>query len=387
MDGGGQARMRALTWDIFTELARSEGGLFASIYVPMGAPGDARPGHVRLHRAWVEAAGELQAAGLPPAEADAWAAAGREAVADDPDLQRGGTAAVFLGGGRAEPVHVADGVRALVRVEARPYVVPLVASLQGDGVFFVLALSRHGMRLLRCTRAGAVPVDSADLAQTMTEVLGPEYRPHDLEAHRYGGAGGTAVYHGQGGEPETIKDRTLRYFQAMAPRVREALGHERSAPMILAGVEELFPIYRQASGDIAIRPGGLAGNAEETPDLELVRRALPLVAPVFEQVAGADAERFDALAGTGLATAELAEVAVKARDGLVDTLFLIREAPVWGRYDPETDRYELHDARRPGDEDVVNAAVVHAHLSGARIFARPVYGVSPEAVAAAILRA
>ncbi len=380
--------MQALTWDVFTELARAEGGLRASIYVPLGAPGDGRPGRVRLHRALVEAAGELQAAGLPAAEADAWAAAGREAVDGDADMERGGTVAMFLAGGRAEPVHVADGTVALVRVEARPYVVPLLPALQGDGLFFVLALSRHGLRLLRCTRAGAVPVAIPALARTMEDVLGAEYRPHTLEAHRYGGAtGGTAVYHGQGGEPETIKDRTLRYFQAMAPVVREAVDGDRAAPVILAGVDELFPLYRQASGSPAVRPGGLAGNAEETSDAELHRRALPLAAPVLEAAAQDEAERLQALMGTGLATDDLALIAAKARDGLVDVLFLMQAAPVWGRCDPATDRCEVHPAREPGDEDLVNLALIRAHLTGARLFARPVYGMAPQTAVAAVLRA
>jgi hypothetical protein len=384
--------MQALTWDVFGRLARADGGLRASVYVPLGPLGDVRPGLVRLDRALSEAAEQLRAHGLDPDEASAWTTAARELVDGDPDLQAGGAMALFLTAGSAAAVHIAEGAGPHVHVGGQYLVRPLVAALQGDGTFFILALSRSGLRLLRCSRTTVEAVDEADLDRPIDEVLVGEEYPRDLQLHSFGGdAGGqwSGTYHGHGGEPDTVKDRDLRYFQALDPHVRKALGTS-GAPVVLAGVEPLVPEYRHVSDYPYLVKGYIAGSPRgprDVPDDVLHERALPLVAPVFGQAAQREADRYAFLAGTGLATADLPTIAAKARVGLVDTLFLLRDAVAWGRHDAATASVEVHAERGVGDEDLVNGAVIDAYRTGGRLYAQLPFGLAPGSALAAILRA
>src|SRR5437764_12746936 len=62
------------------------------------------------------------------------------------------------------------------------------------------------------------------------------------------GKGGrrASIFYGQGVGHNDSKDHLLRYFQQIDRGLYELLRDE-SAPMVLAGVEYLFPIYQQRS--------------------------------------------------------------------------------------------------------------------------------------------
>jgi hypothetical protein len=380
--------MQALTWDLFGRLAREEGGLRASAYVPLGPLGDARPGLVRLERILADLEQELRAGGLAEEDAAGWTAAARQLLRGDPDLQAGGAAGIFLAEGSALAVHVPGAGAARIHVGPRHLVTPLVASLQGGGTFFILALSRHGLRLLRCTQTTVERVDAAVLGRGVDEVLAGERHPRNLQVHSVRGqAGGRwiGVFHGHGGEAETAKDRDLRYLRALELHVRHALG-TGGAPLVLAGVEPLVPAYRRLSGYPHLMEAFIAGSPGGVPDDVLHERALPLVAPWFAQAAQREAERYALLAGTGLATDDASIIAAKARAGLVDALFLLEGGAAWGRRDAAA-RYDVHGERAAGDEDLVNDAVIDTYRTGGRLYAHDPFGVAPDAALAAILRA
>ena len=142
---------------------------------------------------------------------------------------------------------------------------PLLPLLTFDGRFYVLALSHNAVRLLACTHdstsEGKLP---EQVPASLAEFLRGEERANELQSHSsasFGtvGKGGRhpAIFHGQGVGIDDEKDDLLRYFQHIDRGLYDLLRDE-TAPLVLAGVEYLFPIYQQANSYPHLLEQGIA---------------------------------------------------------------------------------------------------------------------------------
>ena len=94
-------------------------------------------------------------------------------------------------------------------------------------------------------------------------------------------------------------------------------------------------------------------------------------------------ERLATRAGTGLASADLAELAIAAQQGRVSDLLVASTDPVW--FAPSTPPDRL-DAWEPGATDLINETVSEACRHGARIHAVSPERLAPDIQVAALYR-
>ena len=173
------------------------------------------------------------------------------------------------------------------------------------------------------------------------------------------------------GEPNL--DAELRnYFE----RFDDALGKtdvDRKALVVLAGVEYLLPIYRDAAATFQnICEDALRGNMEGEKAEDLHAAAWEIVEPHFLQERRKAAERFGDLTNSGRSSTDLNEVLPAAHDGRVESLFVARGVRVWGSYDGgEKRKIKLQsgdDGPRNGNEDLLDLAAVQTYLNGGKVF-------------------
>jgi hypothetical protein len=196
------------------------------------------------------------------------------------------------------------------------------------------------------------------------------------------------MFHGHGTGVDDTKDDILRYFQLIDRGLHRIIGSDR-APLVLAAVQYEHPIYRQANTYPHLVEGELTGNPEPVADKDLHARALRVVKARSRAQRDAAAGRFHALAGTGRASNDVAQIVPAAHHGRVDTLFVAMGVQRWGRVDATSGAVDLHDEPRPGDEDVLDIAALQALLHGGAVHVvRPdeVPGQEGSSGLAAILR-
>jgi hypothetical protein len=248
----------------------------------------------------------------------------------------------------------------LLMVAQRFAIRPLLPVLGEDLAFYVLALTQQDVRLLRCTRDVALEVELPELPRDVREATGydePE-RGFTTHAGTPTGAGGrpAAMVHTTGVRADDRKGDILEYCQQIDRRLRPLL-EGRTAPMVLAGVEFLLSIHRQASTYPHLLDGVVPGSTNRLDDGELRRRAWPLVEAELSRARDEELARYRQSIGTGRASADLRQVLRAAYAGQVGTLFFVENGPVWGCFDPASGTLEVHEEPRPGDEDLVDAAV------------------------------
>jgi len=87
-----------------------------------------------------------------------------------------------------------------------------------------------------------------------------------------------AKFHGQGVGIDEAKEDILRYFQHI-DRGLHALLKDETAPLMLAGVEYLFPLYQEANTYPHLLEQGITGNPDKLKAETLREKAWDIVEP------------------------------------------------------------------------------------------------------------
>ena len=264
---------------------------------------------------------------------------------------------------------------------------PLLPFFASDGHFYILALSQNQVRLLQGTRYTVDEIDLESMPTSMAEALQYERFERQLQSHT-GTSSGTGsrstTFHGQGIGDEA-KGRILRWFQTIDNELSNLLTGGQS-PIVLAGVEYLFPLYNEANTYSHLLDKGISGNPEELTPEELHTRAWTLMQPIFMQAQERAATQYSQLAGTGQTTVDVEEAVLAAHHGRVDVLFVALDVQVWGKFDPSTNTIHMHQDPEPGDEDLLDLAAIQSILNGGTVYAVEPEQVPDHAPLAAVFR-
>ncbi len=259
----------------------------------------------------------------------------------------------------------------LIATDGRFHLKPLLPLLSGDGRFYVLAFSANGVRLVQGTHFTASEVDLRGVPRSLAEALQTHDVDEPLTFHTrpVGGVGSwTAIFHGHGVGIDDAKDDLLRYFQQI-DRGLHAVLREEKAPLVLAAVGYLQPLYRQASGYPHLLEQGLEGNPDRLSARELHARPWPLVKPLFEEAQQRAVAQYRRLAGTEHAPRDLEAILAAAYAGRVETLFVALGRQVWGVFDPSSGRVERHEPAWVGDVDLLDFAAAYTLRHGGTVYA------------------
>jgi hypothetical protein len=386
--------MDLLSKDDLRTLLDTRPGWHVSMFMPMiqrGAETQQNP--IRCKTLLRQAEEQLLACGLPPREARDLLHPAQELLPDQTfwQRQRHGLA-LFLAPGVLRAYRVPLTLEELVVVTHRFHLKPLLPLLSGDGHFFVLALSQKEVRLVKGTRFDVEEVELQDVPQGMAAALrydDPEKKDHHFPGSQGRQAGGVSPLagHGVGIDDATHEpdDPILRYFQQVDSGLRPLLRDEH-APLVLAGVEYLLPIYRRANTYANLLEEGVIGNPQGLRPEELHERAWAIVQPYFREGQERAAERYHQLVGTGRATGDVASVVTAAYDGRVETLFVAIGVQQWGVFQDEARRVEVHREALSGDEDLLNVAAVYTFLRRGTVYAVAPDQMPDHTPVAAILR-
>jgi hypothetical protein len=265
------------------------------------------------------------------------------------------------------------------------HVTPLLPLLTGDGHFFVLALSQNQIRLLEGTRDRLEEVDLPGEPLGGRDALqGEAERQVQLYVADRGGVGARGIFHGHGDVGDVQEERVLQYFRSVDRRLREVLAGE-DAPMVLAAVEHLAPLWRRSNTYPHLVDQTLPGNPEELRPDQLHTRAWPIVEPLFLRAQRDAVARYDQLAGTGLTSQDPQEIAGAAEEGRIETLFVSRQPAGSVTVSATGEAAPRRDASGAAREPV-ESATVNTLTKGGAVYALPSGEVPGGGSAAAVFR-
>lgn len=373
-------------------LISQQGKWSVSLYMPTHRAGnEQQQDPIRLKNLLAEAETKLLANGLRrpevqkmmrPAEELLWNAGFWQHQSDG--------LAIFLSSGFHVIYRLPVEFEELLIISNSFHIKPLIPCLSRGITFYVLAISLNNVRLFQANADTMSEVD-LNFPTNINEALWAD----DPEKHLnfrsgtvsiLGDRGDTGIFHGHDVDEEH-KTNILRFFQSVNEGLNTLLEDKR-VPMVLAGVEYLLSIYREASTYQNILRDTVLGNPDRENLTELHEQAWKIVRPIFEESQKKAFEKYQQLSGqeNGLATSDLPTAVKAARFGQVETLFVPLGVQRWGRYDDENNKVILESKPGPQTEDLLDFAAAETILNSGQVFAVPREQLPGEGELAAILR-
>ncbi len=364
--------MMNLNRNVLQTLMNQHGEWGVSIYLPTHRNNlEVRQDALRLKNLLREAETQLQSLGMPEDKLRKMLRPARELLVQNSfwQHQREGLA-LFLTEEIyqwfALPIHFPE----LCVVTERFHLKPLLRWLTSDGSFHLLTLSQKHMRLYEGTRYSLTDITPEEMPQGLAEAGGEEEVQAQLQfrasAPAVSGRRAEAL-HGHSTATDENKHRLVRYFQQSNTHLHGLL-KEGNCPLVVASVEYLQPIYREASHWSQLLPEGIHGNPERITQDELRKEAWALVHPHYLGIRQQAIELYQQLCGTGRTTDQVSETVTAASHGRIDTLFVPVGMHRWGHFDEAEGSLVMHPDAQPGAEDLLDLAALTTLSNGGRVF-------------------
>ena len=181
------------------------------------------------------------------------------------------------------------------------------------------------------------------------------------------------------------KDNILRYFQQVDKGLHELL-HNEKAPLVLAGVDYLLPIYQKANTYAHLIDQGLQGNPDKLRTEDVHLQALPIVEPYFQKAQREVFDFYREYAGTERVSNTTGKIVLAAFYGRVENLFVAVNEEQWGIFDPVSNIVHIHKEARFNDDDLLDVAATQTLLHGGSVYAVDRAQMPDEGLLAAVFR-
>jgi len=346
-----------------------------SIYMPTHEAGqETQEDPIRLKNLLRRAEGQLQEMGMAAEKAGSLLKPASDLLLDSIFWRHQSDGlAIFVCPGFYRHYRLPLSFREVVIAGSHLHLKPLMPLFTGDGRFYVLAMSQNGTRILQGTRYSVRELRADELPASLAEVLRFDVAEKQLQFHTapQARAGtGDAIYHGHGSGIDDAKHKKdlLRYVQAIDRGLQKMFATDK-APLVIAGVEYLQAIYREANSYPHLVPEGIAGSPDKLSARQLHERAWQIVEPIFTQGLDDAIGQYGRLAGTERASTDISTVLPAALQARNQYLFLAPNHQQWGRFDPQAGTVELHERPARGDEDLADLAAMYTLLNNGTVYA------------------
>jgi hypothetical protein len=360
----------------FEQLSQFHGKHCISVYLPTEQHTDGEDGRkkskIHLKNQVKEASRQLQFFGMKESEIDTYLEPFQK-LEEDVDfwINQSEGLALFYQGEEIKSYSLPMRVEPITYVNDHFYLKPMANLTHGACRHFILNLSLKSAKLYDVTIHGISEISvSKHIPQDMRDSVGYELEEEHLQQRSGHGESGDSqgIFHGHGGGNENEKkDEALRYFQDIDNGLRELL-YEEKVPLVVACVDYLFPIYKEANTYRYLVNEPIEGNYENTDIKVLKEKAWEIVKDNFDGERMGSEARFNALVNEGKSSSDPAKVIPASIAGRTDILFLKKGEQLWGRYNEKDHQIETHEVRRMGDADLYNLAASHTINQGGKVY-------------------
>ena len=210
--------------------------------------------------------------------------------------------------------------------------------------------------------------------QELSNVVNEELKNRDfqkqLQFFTGSGAGKRkdSMFYGTGAKDFQVNKYLLNFFHKIDRSIKKHLIDKR--PLILAGTDYIFPIYREANSYPWIMDGVINGNPKDLNKNELVSKAGSILKLHRRKEMEDEYLKLVELKNTDQSrySCDIKEVVKASNYGKIDELFILSDKPVWGIYDEKTNKIEFHDKPGPETDELLNSAAINTINSGGEVF-------------------
>lgn len=344
-----------------------------SIYLPMAESGDdTLKNPIRFKNAAKELEQKMQEAGSEKREI-------RETIERLTEIVNGYAffqdqmegLAIFLAGDFHRIIKVPMRFKDQVVVSNAFEVRPLLEAMQNDREFYIIAMGQENARLFQANKFEVNEIElSGDTPTSFSEAMGyddPENRLHHQTISNVSGDR-NPIFHGHT-EKDQKTQNLKRFFQLFDRGVMKAIKRP-DLPVLLAGLEQYHPVYREVTELPNILGNGIEVGLNEIKPSELHQTAWGVVKEEIGSPAAMANKTYKNLVASDKTSDDLSKLSLAAKYGRIDTLIAERNKEVWGQVDPEQDKVIIKDHGDTNEEDIelLGYSIKQTILNGGEVY-------------------
>jgi hypothetical protein len=391
--------MDIISKDSLLQLIESREGKTISIYMPafLAEPG-ARQNPIRLKNLLNDAKGLLRGSGMETNAIQHFTKPLADLLDDEGfwrDKDEG--LALFLDENKLQVYNLPKQFEEFVDFGDMFYIAPLIPIYEGDGQFFLLSLDKQRPKIYKGSKYRLEQVDEVELPDSLQTLFDEFYEFHEhVQFHSktrspspdVSQATGDrqGVFFGHGGDDFDENAEIRNYYHQFDGALQNYLG-DKDAPMVLAGVGFLHPIYKEANSYPNLVEDGITKDVGQMPIEELQQESWKIVQNQYQSNVKQALNVYYTMQDSGEKTTQNIEMIVSsAYFKRVNTLFIAENVHVWGKFDPDDNKVNLEKTQSPENQELLNLAAVHTLLNGGNVLMLKKEEIPGNADAAAILR-
>ncbi|MBC7850424.1 MAG: hypothetical protein H7Y31_11850 [Chitinophagaceae bacterium] len=255
-------------------------------------------------------------------------------------LKQSNGLAIFIGDNYFSFIKMPLAPMETVVCESSFYITPLLPIVSSPEYYYLLVISKQTAKLFRGDRFGLefVPVDGLP----------------DQGSAASGNMGKTDI----AGFLDSVDDVLFKQ-----------IFNKENAPLLLAGIDYLIPIYRSVTDYHNIWEEALIGSYEHQPTTALFEEASKIMQPLFEQRKNKARQLFANGIATALTSSMPDQIVPAAYYGRISHLLVRKGVQLWGSFDPMKNEMTLaSEDANVSQEDLIDNAVEKTILTGGEVF-------------------
>jgi len=248
------------------------------------------------------------------------------------------------------------------------YLKPLLPLYHEDGDYYLLELSEDYVKLYKASRYGFKDIYIEDFAPDQLEkAVGFDYRPKMLQFRSGQDSHATGAFHGRGEGKDDTKKELLTFFNAIDKGVKKIITNQ-NAPLVVACVDSLFYLYKKANSYSNLFHKNISGDPEFKNKNKMHQDSWRLIQPHFEKTKKVKLDKFTELYHTPKVSYEISEIIPAAVNGKIDTLFIQKNADLFGIYNSETGCVRIDKRKEINNASLDNLTSMSTFKQGGKVY-------------------
>ncbi|MGN6616101.1 MAG: baeRF7 domain-containing protein [Ilyomonas sp.] len=356
---------------VFNDLASYKGDIAISIYMPAHKKGEAVNKHedlIRFKNTIQQAKQMLEDKNTEETTIQTLLQPAYDLIRnEDFWLDQNKGFAAFISDGTLKYAKLPVEVDEEVYINTSFLLSPLLTSMFKEDRFYILVLSKKNVKLYKADAFEIEEVKVPELPNGMDDVVHFEEKDGQNVFRAAGGGVGKANFHGIGsGEPDEKKNISMYFDEVDETLMKHVLGTE-NAPLLLAAVDYLIPLYKAVAKYNYIADEYLTGNYEHEDVNALFKTAKEKMQSYFERHVQKELNNYYNNSATNLTSTDAKEIIPGSFYARVAHLFVQKGARIWGTFDKNDNQLELHSERQNNDENLLDKAVIKTILNGGEV--------------------
>lgn len=273
-----------------------------------------------------------------------------------------------------------------ILVNSTFYMTPLIPMITARDYFYLLVLSKKQAKLYRADEFGMVYITIPEMPHGIDDVVHFKEKDEALLNGDEKVVGPGQDFVALSAEKPDEKQNIATYFDEVDETLWKAILNKEKAPLLLAGVEYLIPIYKSVAKYNNIWNESLTGSYEHSDGNSLYQLALKKMESYFQQRNGKALEMYGNNSATALTSSIPAEVISAAHYSKVSHLFVQKGEHIWGRFDQMKNEVIVHDKKQDGDECMIDKAVLKTIQNGGEVHFMEKESMPEQSKIAALMR-